>query len=195
MKTFTGKSMNYRKSALVALLGLAAFCGAASPLLGQEAVAGKFTLTETTRFGKKFLPPGAYTFSIEPTGVVQSIGSIQDPRQVVQVMVRPATNAMTATAYQSRCQLSNRNRFSTRADHAGAKSRCNGKSPICQRVRASNRRAPAIATSATTAMRAVLAMSFAGTSRMPDVVTSGKALLRHPLCNGRRTRGSRRSPR
>jgi hypothetical protein len=98
MKTFTGKSMNYRKSALVALLGLAAFCGAASPLLGQEAVAGKFTLTETTRFGKKFLPPGAYTFSIEPTGVVQSIGSIQDPRQVVQVMVRPATNAGPAVA-------------------------------------------------------------------------------------------------
>jgi hypothetical protein len=93
MTTLLGKSINYRKSALVALLGLAALCGAASPLLGQETVGGKFTLTENTRFGKKFLPAGAYTFSIETAGILQSVSSIQGARQVVQVIVRPETKA------------------------------------------------------------------------------------------------------
>jgi hypothetical protein len=68
-----------------------AACGAASPLFGQETVAGKFTLTEGTRLGKKLLPSGAYTFSIEPTGTLQSVSSIQGARQVVQVIVRPET--------------------------------------------------------------------------------------------------------
>jgi hypothetical protein len=65
------------------------FCGAAGPVLGQETVAGKFTLTENTRFGKKFLPAGNYKFSIEATGVMQSVQSIQGARQVVQVIVTP----------------------------------------------------------------------------------------------------------
>ena len=93
MTTLFGKSTNYRKSALVAVLGLAAFCGAATPLLGQETVAGKFTLSETTRFGKKFLPAGVYTFSIEPVGILQSVNSIQAAPQVVRVIVRPETKA------------------------------------------------------------------------------------------------------
>jgi hypothetical protein len=93
MTTLFGKSINYRKSALVALLGLAALSGAANPLLGQETVAGKFTLRETARFGKKSLPAGAYTFSIEPAGILQSVGSIQSARQVVEVIVRPETKA------------------------------------------------------------------------------------------------------
>jgi hypothetical protein len=98
MTTLLGKSINYRKSALVALLGLAALCGAATPVLGQETVAGKFTLTETTRVGNKVLPAGAYTFSIEPAGVLRSVASIQGARQAVQVIVRPETKAGPAVA-------------------------------------------------------------------------------------------------
>jgi hypothetical protein len=93
MTMLFGKSTNYRKSALVTLLGLAAICGAATPVLGQETVAGKFTLSETTRFGKKFLPAGVYTFSIEPVGILQSVSSIQAAPQVVRVIVRPETKA------------------------------------------------------------------------------------------------------
>jgi len=77
----------------VVLLGLVALCGAASPLLGQETVGGKFTMTENTRFGKKFLPAGAYTFSIAPTGAIQSVNSIQSASHPVLVIVRPTTNA------------------------------------------------------------------------------------------------------
>jgi hypothetical protein len=70
-----------------------AVCGGASPILGQETVGGKFTLTENTRFGKKSLPPGAYTFSIEPTGALQSVDSIQSAGHPVLVIVRPTANA------------------------------------------------------------------------------------------------------
>jgi hypothetical protein len=91
MATLFSKSVYCSKFARVVLLGLMAVCGASSPLVGQETVAGKFTLTENTRFGKKFLPAGAYTFSIEPAGILQSVSSIQGARQVVQVIVRPET--------------------------------------------------------------------------------------------------------
>ena len=93
MATLLDKSINYRKVALVTLLGLAVLCGAASPVLGQEMVAGKFTLTETICVGKKFLPAGTYTFSVEPVGVLRSISSIQGARQAVQVIVRPEAKA------------------------------------------------------------------------------------------------------
>jgi hypothetical protein len=93
MATLLNKSIYSRKYAGVVLLGLMAACGASSPLFGQETVAGKFTLTEGTRLGKKLLPAGAYTFSIEPTGTLQSVSSIQGARQVVQVIVRPETKA------------------------------------------------------------------------------------------------------
>jgi hypothetical protein len=93
MATLLSKSIYRSNFVRVALLGLMALCAAASPLLGQETVAGKFTLTENTLLGKKFLPAGAYTFSIEPVGILQSVSSIQGARQVVQVMVRPETKA------------------------------------------------------------------------------------------------------
>jgi len=93
MVMLLSKSIYRSKFARVVVLGLMALCGAASPLLGQETVAGKFTLTENTSLGKKFLPAGAYTFSIEPVGILQSVSSIQGARQVVQVMVRPETKA------------------------------------------------------------------------------------------------------
>jgi len=93
MAALLDKSIYFSKLARVVVLGLMAVCGASSPLLGQETVAGKFTLTEGTRIGKKLLPAGAYTFSIEPAGNLQSVSSIQGARQVVQVIVRSETKA------------------------------------------------------------------------------------------------------
>jgi hypothetical protein len=93
MKTLLSKSIYYSRSVKAALLALVALGGAASPLLGQETVGGKFTLTENTRFGEKSLPAGAYKFSIEPVGILQSVDSIQDMRHVVRVIVRPETNS------------------------------------------------------------------------------------------------------
>ncbi len=89
MATLFTKSIYRSGFAKVALLGLMAFCGVASPVLGQETVAGKFTLTENTRLGKKVLPAGSYKFSVEATGVLQSVKSIQGASQVVQVIVTP----------------------------------------------------------------------------------------------------------
>ena len=108
MATLMSKSIYRSNFARIALLGLMALCGAASPLLGQETVAGKFTLTENTRLGKKFLPAGAYTFSIEPVGILQSVSSIQGAREVVQVTVRPETKAGPTVAIFA---------MATRTDH------------------------------------------------------------------------------
>jgi hypothetical protein len=93
MATLLSKSINYGKFVRVILLGLVTLCGAASPLLGQETVAGKFTLTENARFGNKVLAAGAYTFSVEPVGLLQSVNAIQGARQPVVVIVRAATKA------------------------------------------------------------------------------------------------------
>ena len=108
MATLMSKSIYRSNFARIALLGLMALCGAASPLLGQETVAGKFTLTENTSLGKKFLPAGAYTFSIEPVGILQSVSSIQGAREVVQVTVRPETKAGPTVAIFA---------MATRSDH------------------------------------------------------------------------------
>jgi len=88
MATLLSKSIYHSNIARTVLLGLMAFCGASSPVLGQEAVAGKFKLTENTRFGRRLLPAGAYTFSIEPAGTVQSVSAIQGARQPVVIVVR-----------------------------------------------------------------------------------------------------------
>jgi len=94
METLINKSIYYRKFVKTALLGLVALCGAASPLLSQEnIVAGKFTLNESTGFGNKLLPAGAYKFSIEPMGILQSVNSIQGAGRLVQVIVRSETKA------------------------------------------------------------------------------------------------------
>jgi hypothetical protein len=108
MATLLSKSIYRSTFARIVLLGLMALCGAASPLLGQETVAGKFTLTENTSLGKKFLPAGAYTFSIEPVGILQSVSSIQGARQIVQVTVRPETKAGPTVAIFA---------MATRSDH------------------------------------------------------------------------------
>jgi hypothetical protein len=108
MATLLSKSIYRSKVARIAALGLMTLCGAASPLLCQETVVGKFTLTENTSLGKKFLPAGAYTFSIEPVGILQSVSSIQGARQIVQVTVRPETKAGPTVAIFA---------MATRSDH------------------------------------------------------------------------------
>jgi hypothetical protein len=97
MTTLLAKSIYRSAIAKAVLLGLMAVCGTAGPAFGQEAVAGKFTLTENTRLGKKFLPAGSYRFSVEATGVMQSVNSIQGAPQVVQVIVTPETKSGPVT--------------------------------------------------------------------------------------------------
>jgi hypothetical protein len=97
MTNLSDKSIYQSALAKVALLGLMALCGAAGPAFGQETVAGKFTLTENTRLGKKFLPAGSYRFSVEATGVMQSVKSIQGAPQVVQVIVTPEAKSRPVT--------------------------------------------------------------------------------------------------
>jgi hypothetical protein len=97
MATLFTKSVYCSALAKVALFGLMAFCGAAGPALGQETVTGRFTLTENTRLGKKSLPAGSYKFSVEATGVRQSVKSIQGAPQVVQVIVTPQVKSGPVT--------------------------------------------------------------------------------------------------
>jgi hypothetical protein len=92
MATLLSKSIYCSRTARMALLGLAVLGGAASPLFGQDTVAGRFTLTENTRFGNKILPAGAYKFSIAPVGISQTVDSIRGGRQPVLVMVKPGTS-------------------------------------------------------------------------------------------------------
>jgi hypothetical protein len=93
MATLLSKSIYCSRIARMALLGLAALCGGASPLLGQDTVGGKFTLTENTRFGDRILPAGGYKFSIEPVGISQTVDSIRGGRQPVLVIVKPGTSS------------------------------------------------------------------------------------------------------
>jgi hypothetical protein len=93
MTTLLSKSIYYRRIARMALLGLAALGGAASPLFGQDTVAGRFTLTENTRFGYRILPAGDYKFSIAPVGISQTVDSIRGGRQPVLVVVKPGTSS------------------------------------------------------------------------------------------------------
>jgi hypothetical protein len=93
MTTLLSKSIYLWKHARIALLGLAMLCSAASPLFGQDMVAGKFTLTESTHFGNKVLPAGTYKFSVENAGSIQTVNSISGAGQPVLVILRPDTNA------------------------------------------------------------------------------------------------------
>jgi hypothetical protein len=98
MTTLRTKSIYLWNQARIALLGLAALSGAASPLFGQDMVAGKFTLTENTHFGNKVLPAGTYKFSVENAASIQTISSISGAEQPVLVILRPETNAVPVTS-------------------------------------------------------------------------------------------------
>lgn len=97
MNTSSSKSIYRSSLAKAVLLGLMAFCGAVAPVHGQESVGGKFTLAEDTRFESKMLKAGAYKFSIEPIGPMQSVGSIQGARQTVRMIVVPESKAGAIT--------------------------------------------------------------------------------------------------
>src|SRR5437660_10825974 len=89
MTTLLSKSIYRNTFVRVALLSLMAFCGVSSPVLGQETLAGQFKLADSTRFGNKFLPAGAYTFAVVPVGLVQSVGVIQGAWQPVVMLLGP----------------------------------------------------------------------------------------------------------
>ncbi len=93
MATLLSKSIYLWKQTRVVLLGLAVLCVAASPLFGQDMIAGKFTLTESTHFGNKVLPAGTYRFSVENAASIQTFNSISGAGQPVLVILRPETNA------------------------------------------------------------------------------------------------------
>ena len=97
MTNLIDKSIYRSMIAKVTLLGLMAVCGTAGPAFAQETVAGKFTLTQNTRLGKRFLPAGSYKFSIEATGMLQSVKSIQGSPLVVQVIVTPEAKSGPVT--------------------------------------------------------------------------------------------------
>ncbi|HTQ62659.1 MAG TPA: hypothetical protein VMI32_20705 [Candidatus Solibacter sp.] len=108
METLSIKSIYQSKSARLALLGLTALVGAASPAFGQGTVAGKFTLTESTHLGSKILPVGTYKFSIATVGPVQTVNSIQSAQQAVLVIVRPEKGAGPVTGIFAVAFRSNR---------------------------------------------------------------------------------------
>jgi hypothetical protein len=92
MATKLSKSVYLCRNVRAALLGLAALCGASSPLFGQGTVAGKFTLPESTHFGNRILPAGTYKFTIEPVGISQTVDSIRGGRQPVLFVVKAEAN-------------------------------------------------------------------------------------------------------
>ncbi len=53
MKNLFSKSIYHSKLGKVALLAAMALCGSASPALGQETIAGTFSLHKTARLGDK----------------------------------------------------------------------------------------------------------------------------------------------
>lgn len=114
MTNLLSKSIYHSAIAKVAFFGLMVFCGAAGPALGQETVAGKFTLTENTRLGKKFLPAGSYKFSVEATGVLQSVKSIQGSPQVVQVIVTPEAKSGPVTIIFAQASRSGQAMYSSK---------------------------------------------------------------------------------
>jgi hypothetical protein len=91
MRKHAGKSIFSSTVVKVILLAVMLICGTTGQVYGQETIAGKFTLTKSTRVGRKVLPAGAYTFSVEPAGAAQPVGSIKGARQIVQVVLRSET--------------------------------------------------------------------------------------------------------
>jgi hypothetical protein len=87
------------KSIHVGLLGRLLFVGAlamwiaATPLLAQDTVGGKFKLNENTRLGNTILGAGQYHFVVEPVGTIQSMRSIEQGAGHLVLVVVKAENA------------------------------------------------------------------------------------------------------
>jgi hypothetical protein len=100
MANLRRKSIYPTVFAKVLVWGALAVCGTATPALGQNAVAGTFTLNENARFGNTLLGAGQYKFSIEPIGNIQSIRSIQQGAgHLVLVVVRPEKSGPVASIF------------------------------------------------------------------------------------------------
>ena len=77
-----------------------AICANASPLLAQNTIGGNFTLKESARFGNTILTAGAYRFTIEPIGTIQSIHSIQQGvGHLVLVVLKPEKSGPMASMF------------------------------------------------------------------------------------------------
>jgi hypothetical protein len=100
MRNLIGKKVLSNTVAKVILLAAMLICGTTAQVYGQETVAGKFTLTKSTRVGKRVLPAGSYTFSVEPAGAAaQPIAAIKGARQIVQVVLRSETEGTVALVF------------------------------------------------------------------------------------------------
>lgn len=100
MANLNGKAI-YRTVLTKALVwGALAGCAFASPALAQNSIAGHFTLKENARFGSSVLAAGAYKFSIEPIGTMQSVRSIEGgASHLVLVVMRPEKSGQAASIF------------------------------------------------------------------------------------------------
>jgi hypothetical protein len=94
------KSIFHGALARIMACGALAACIAASPLLAQDTIAGKFTLPENARFGDTVLGAGQYRFSIEAAGNIQSLRSIQQGvGHMVLLVLRPERSGPVVSAF------------------------------------------------------------------------------------------------
>lgn len=87
-----------RFSLKILLLAALAVCGSAAPSFAQEMARGKFTLTENVRLGETLLPPGQYSFSVSPIGLMRSVASVQSMPTPVLVFIRPQSDSGPVSA-------------------------------------------------------------------------------------------------
>jgi hypothetical protein len=91
MNRLQKKSKWMRSLKMTVLLGLAALGGTAQLALGQETVQGEFKLSVEAQLGKTVLSAGEYKFSVQPLGIIRSVGSIHVGKTPVLVVVRAMT--------------------------------------------------------------------------------------------------------
>ena len=92
MNRLQKKSNWMRSLEMTVFLGLAALGGTAQLALGQETVQGEFKLSVEAQLGKTVLSAGEYKFSVQPLGIIRSVGSIQVGNSQVLVVVSGMTN-------------------------------------------------------------------------------------------------------
>jgi hypothetical protein len=100
MTDFKSKSIIHKVFARIMSCGALAACITASPLLAQDTIDGKFTLSENARFGDTLIGAGHYRFSIEPVGTIQSIHSIQEGAgHLVLVVLKPEKSGRAVSIF------------------------------------------------------------------------------------------------
>jgi hypothetical protein len=100
MANLSGKATYRTVLARMLAWGALVVCSSASPALAQNTIAGNFTLKENARIGGTLLDAGAYKFSIEPIGTIQSMQSIeQGAGHLVLVVIKPTKSGPTASVF------------------------------------------------------------------------------------------------